>query len=556
LGIRLLVPSLEHVQVLKAVPADPFSLPRQPIVRLLRWGTDRSAAGIQLVKTFGIVTYQEPRLLFVQDGDYGLRVSLRSDAAVEPGDQVELVGFAEPDGLSAKLVQALVKKVGRTVLPPAPLIDLLDIDSNSSDATRGQIEARLLGRSVKESRQILELRDEKRDMTFSAFFPTSHGSLPPLPVGSRLRLRGVFKAEVDGFDFGQTVTSFNVYGNSGADITILQRQSWWSAQHTFWVTAALAGVLLGCLAWVVLLRKRVQLRTRELRAEIEERKRAHKQLVEVSHQAGMAEVATSVLHNVGNVLNSVNVSSNLVSDRLKHSKAASLPKVVTLLREHEHDLANFFTNDPKGRQLPGYVAQLSEYLIAEQRTVINELHKLTGYIDHIKDIVAMQQNYAKVCGVNEPVRVNDLINDALAMNAGGLTRHDIKLVQQCDDNLPEILFDKHKVLQILINLIRNAKFACDESCKLHKQIIVRARNGDERIKISVTDNGVGISPENLTRIFHHGFTTRKDGHGFGLHSGALAARQMGGSLLVHSDGPDEGATFTLELPVCPKTSPR
>jgi signal transduction histidine kinase len=128
-------------------------------------------------------------------------------------------------------------------------------------------------------------------------------------------------------------------------------------------------------------------------------------------------------------------------------------------------------------------------------------------------------------------------------------RHDIKLVRRCDEHLPEVLLDKHRVLQILINLIRNAKYACDESGKPDKQITVRATNGHARIKISVTDHGVGIPAENLTRIFNHGFTTRKDGHGFGLHSGALAAQQLGGALLVQSDGPGQGATFTLELPV-------
>jgi signal transduction histidine kinase len=118
------------------------------------------------------------------------------------------------------------------------------------------------------------------------------------------------------------------------------------------------------------------------------------------------------------------------------------------------------------------------------------------------------------------------------------------------ENVPPMNVDKHKLLQILVNLVRNAKYACQESERVDKQMTVRVANGDGRIKISVIDNGVGIPPENLTRIFNHGFTTRKDGHGFGLHSGALAAKEIGGSLNVHSDGPGQGAAFTLELP-CP-----
>ncbi len=111
--------------------------------------------------------------------------------------------------------------------------------------------------------------------------------------------------------------------------------------------------------------------------------------------------------------------------------------------------------------------------------------------------------------------------------------------------------EKHKVLQILVNLMRNAKYACDESGRNDKRLTVRLTNGDDRVRISVIDNGVGIPAENLTRIFNHGYTTRKDGHGFGLHSAALAARELGGALQVRSQGAGFGATFTLELPVHP-----
>ena len=84
-------------------------------------------------------------------------------------------------------------------------------------------------------------------------------------------------------------------------------------------------------------------------------------------------------------------------------------------------------------------------------------------------------------------------------------------------------------------------------------ITVRAQpNGAGLAIISVADNGIGIPAENLTRIFAHGFTTRKHGHGFGLHSSALAASEMGGALRVQSDGHGCGATFTIELPLSPK----
>ena len=274
----------------------------------------------------------------------------------------------------------------------------------------------------------------------------------------------------------------------------------------------------------------------------------HRQLLETSRQAGMAEVATGVLHNVGNVLNSVNVSTTLVAEQVKMSKVANLAKAVALMDEHAADLSGFMTNDPRGKQMPGYLAQLARHLAAEQATLLKETDELRKNIEHIKDIVAMQQSYAKVSGVTETLTISDLVEDALRMNASALTRHKVQVIREYAE-VPPIIIDKHKVLQVLVNLIRNAKYACDESGRMDKQMTVRVANGEGRIKIAISDNGVGIPAENLLRIFNHGFTTRKDGHGFGLHSGALAARELGGSLSVRSGGLGEGATFTLELPV-------
>ncbi len=288
----------------------------------------------------------------------------------------------------------------------------------------------------------------------------------------------------------------------------------------------------------ITLRKRAEAKLNEV----------HRQLLEASRQAGMAEVATSVLHNVGNVLNSVNVSSSLIADKIRNSKVSSLTKVVTLMKEHEGDLAAFFTTNPKGKQVPGYLTGLAAHLIEEQAEILREAGTLLSSVMHIKEIVAMQQNYARTSGLLESLPVVDLVEDALRMNADAIQRHHIKLVREFAET-PPILVQKHKVLQILVNLIRNAKHACDDAGRLDKQITLRVTSAGGRIKISVIDNGVGIPVENLTQIFGHGFTTRKEGHGFGLHSSALAAKEMGGSLAAFSDGPGQGATFTLELPM-------
>jgi signal transduction histidine kinase len=333
---------------------------------------------------------------------------------------------------------------------------------------------------------------------------------------------------------------------------------------------ALVVVLLLSMAWIMGLRRQVSLRMRQLRDEIEEHKRTeiqltreievrkqmekeiehvHRQLLDTSRRAGMAEIATNVLHNVGNVLNSVNVTTNLLAQRVRKSRVSSFPRVVAMLQEHAHDLGAFITSDAKGKLVPDYLAKLSENLLAEQEATIGELNSLRGNVEHINEIVSMQQNFARVGGVKEIIDVVNLVEDSLRMNESSLSRHHVEVVREFE-NVPPMNVEKHKLLQILMNLVRNAKQACQETERADKRLTVRVANGDGRIKISVIDNGIGIPPENLTRIFNHGFTTRKDGHGFGLHSGALAAKEMGGSLNVRSDGPGRGAAFTLELP-CP-----
>jgi PAS domain S-box-containing protein len=288
--------------------------------------------------------------------------------------------------------------------------------------------------------------------------------------------------------------------------------------------------------------------------DISERKKSetelenlHKQLLETSRQAGMAEVATSVLHNVGNVLNSVNVSATLVAEGIERFGPARLEKLCALLREHEGDLGRFLADDAKGRQVPRYLEALAAQSRTDREHLSGEVAQLRKNIEHIKEIVAMQQSYAKVSGVAETVSLADLIEDALRMNAGALVRHDVNVVRDFSAT-PLLTVEKHKVLQILINLIRNAKYACDDTGRSDKTLTVRITADAQYARVAVIDNGVGIPAENLTRIFAHGFTTRKHGHGFGLHSGALTAREMGGTLTAHSDGPGRGAMFVLELP--------
>jgi signal transduction histidine kinase len=303
-------------------------------------------------------------------------------------------------------------------------------------------------------------------------------------------------------------------------------------------------VLAAAAAWFQLMRSRL-LRTQ---AELQE---AHQALVRASRQAGMAEVASSVLHNVGNVLNSVNVSANLLDERIQTSKAASgLARVAAMLEEQGDQLGAFIASDDRGKRLPTYLAQLSSQLLADREAALKELTSLVKSVEHIKDIVRMQQSFATHGGVAESVAVADLVNDSVRLNAEAFSRHGVTLACEFEE-VPGITVDKHRVLQILVNLIRNAKYACEDSGGSDKRITIRVTRCALGVAIAVVDNGVGIPTENMTRIFSHGFTTRPGGHGFGLHSAALAAQELKGSLQVASDGPGCGATFRLELPIAP-----
>jgi signal transduction histidine kinase len=281
---------------------------------------------------------------------------------------------------------------------------------------------------------------------------------------------------------------------------------------------------------------------------------AQQGLIALSRQAGMAEVAAGVLHNVGNVLNSVNVSATLVANKIRESRITNLLALTVLLEEHSGNLTDFLSSDPKGQRVVPYLAKLASCLGEEQQMMLREVESLTRYIDHIKEIVAAQQNYGNVFGLIETVSLADLVDDTIRIVEPGITRHGIHL-ERDHEPVPTVTVDKHQVLQILLNLLRNAKDALHEAGKPEKIIHVRiSRYGDDRVRIAVSDNGVGLAPENLTRIFAHGFTTKPNGHGFGLHSGALAAKQLGGKLWADSDGPGQGATFTLEIPIAAATA--
>jgi len=290
--------------------------------------------------------------------------------------------------------------------------------------------------------------------------------------------------------------------------------------------------------------------------DITERKRvdaklktARQKLLETARQIGMAEIATGVLHNVGNVLNSVSVTVESIEKKVRNSKISYLSDVVALLDEHAGELGTFMMAEKRGKKIPAFLANLSQELIDEQARCLKSLKTLAEHVQDVGDIIQLQQSHAKAKGLIEATSIAELVENTLQINAEALTRDNVQVKRNLA-TLPILMLDRHKVLQILTNLISNATYAMSESGRPDKVLTIHAKETKSgRLRIDVCDNGVGIPPENLTRIFEHGFTSKKKGYGFGLHSTALSANELNGWIAARSGGPGKGAVFTVELPL-------
>jgi ligand-binding sensor domain-containing protein/signal transduction histidine kinase len=355
-----------------------------------------------------------------------------------------------------------------------------------------------------------------------------------------------------------------VWNETGAAVSFVLRPHFY--QTTWFLVLCIAGVV--GLFWVGhrirlrqltarqrLLEKLVEERTKSLADEITVRKaaeaeteRIHKELLIASHRAGMAEMATAVLHNVGNTLNSVGVSVRLVMQAVQRSRASSLQRVADMLTENSGNMTEFLTTHPKGKLVPQFVVELAKELGAENAALGRELTTLNNHVEEMGKFVAMQQTYARVNGPTQAIGPKELVDEAIKANANATVRCGVRVVTDVQSTAT-INVEKPKALQILADLVHNAIDATAEARHLDQPVRVSVMQTDGMLSFRVTDHGIGIAAENLTKIFNSGFTTKTDGHGFSLHSGILAARQMGGDLTATSEGPGQGATFTLNLPL-------
>ena len=307
------------------------------------------------------------------------------------------------------------------------------------------------------------------------------------------------------------------------------------------------------------LEKKVSERTKDLKKEMVAREHAESGLLAYARQAGMAEVSSSVLHNVGNVLNPINVTATIITDMINKSKISNLSNVAKLIESHKDNLAQFIGEDPKGQELMTYISLLADYWNKERVILLKELEGLTSNVQHIKDVIRMQQSLTGISGLKESVLLQDLLDDAIKINTADISNindindiNDIKIKREYTD-MGRVLIDKPKLMQILVNLLQNAKESCLGYKKSDNEIIIRSKlDADKHINIEIVDTGEGIHSENITKIFSYGFTTKKNGHGVGLHASAISVKEMGGSIIARSDGIGKGAMFTLTLPYSPQ----
>jgi two-component system sensor kinase FixL len=290
--------------------------------------------------------------------------------------------------------------------------------------------------------------------------------------------------------------------------------------------------------------------TARKRAEAE-MSRLNQELLRMSRQAGMAAVASEVLHNAGNVLNSTGVSVSMIDQYVRNLRTGHLTRLAALVDEHAGALETFLRDDPRGQRVPELLRALAEHFEQQQAQLGAEVAALQGSFEHFIRVIHAQQSHARGHGIVETVSVAQLVDAVLDLQSASSSQASMVIERQIGD-LPLLHVDKHKVIEILVNLVSNARHSLRDSGRPDKRLRIRAEAADDqRVRIHVEDNGLGITSEHQEKLFRLGFTTKPDGSGIGLHSSANAAQQLGGSLSCHSDGPGQGATFTLELPVAP-----
>ncbi|CAM2005572.1 ATP-binding protein [Acanthopleuribacter pedis] len=290
------------------------------------------------------------------------------------------------------------------------------------------------------------------------------------------------------------------------------------------------------------LEDRVSERTEKLR-------RAQKSLIDGAHYSGMAEVARGVLHNIGNVLNSLNVSVQTSLQLLQESQVTKLENINSLMSKTDAELTAFLADPAKREALAEYVSELVQSLQNENRLFSREVNQIREQAEIIRQSLLAQSKFTdRDLGYAERLDINEIIADLLYAEKEMLDRFHIQTSVDFGA-VPAVAAMRTKLSYAVLTLLENAVDALADNPTRERHISVQTACIGEALHIRVGDNGKGIPEALRTKIFQYGFTTKPEGNGFGLHTCANALREMGGDVRAESEGPGRGAVFVLTLPL-------
>jgi PAS domain S-box-containing protein len=278
-----------------------------------------------------------------------------------------------------------------------------------------------------------------------------------------------------------------------------------------------------------------------------ELREAQEELINKAMEAGIAQAASMSLHNIGNAITPLNVLLETMQTSESGKISHYLEKCYDDIKEHADDLEHYINQDARGKQVFAYMGDLIHSLTDLNKERTDSFHKMKGALSHISEILSLQETYTAMNHeIKELVDLNSSIDDAIGIQTGSLDQRRIFVKKQFDDNLPKILVDKNRLLQVIVNFIKNSYEAIDakKNNTDPKEIVLKSFVENDRVVFQISDNGIGIDPEQIDKIFEFG-KSGKGSTGFGLHYCKRFVEANDGSITLKSDGIGRGTTVAV-----------